>query len=387
MIIPEPSEITVAQVFEAYYDCRKRKRNTASARAFEVDLEANLMGLYEELHAGAWTPAPASVFVVRHPKPREVWAADFRDRIVHHLVYRAIGASFERAFIHDSCACIKGRGTLYAADRLEQHLRRATENWSQPAFLLKADIANFFGSILQDRLFEMLARRVRDTTILDLCRKLVFQDVRRDAIVRSTPRELALVPPRKSLFHAAPGVGLPIGNLSSQFFANVYLDGLDQMIKRRLGMRHYVRYVDDMVIVHPSTATLLDAAEAIRAHLATLGMALAEHKTSVAPVAKGIDFVGHVIRPHRRCGRPKTHRNALRRLDAIPASQFATTCNSYLGLARHAGSRAQIIDLCRTALRRGYRIDRDLTKVVGGTAVRCKPMETNMPDNNIQKET
>ena len=364
MIRPMRSEITVAQVFEAYYDCRRRKRNTASARAFEVNLEANMIALFEELRAGTWVPAPASMFVVRHPKPREVWAADFRDRIVHHLVHRAIGPIFERAFIHDSCACIKGRGTLYAADRLDGHLRSATENWSKPAFYLKADIANFFGSIRQDSLFKMLERRIHDLTMLDLCRKLVFQDVRQDAIVRSTPKELALVSPHKSLLRAAPGVGLPIGNLSSQFFANVYLDGLDQMIKRRLGMRHYVRYVDDMVIVHESPTVLLAAANAIRVHLAEIGMTLAERKTFVAPVEKGIDFVGSIIRPFRRSGRPKTHRNALRRLEDSPKLQFAVRCNSYLGLARHAGSRTQTIELCRVAIRRGFRISRDLTKVV-----------------------
>ena len=210
----------------------------------------------------------------------------------------------------------------------------------------------------------MLERRIHDLTMLDLCRKLVFQDVRQDAIVRSTPKELALVSPHKSLLRAAPGVGLPIGNLSSQFFANVYLDGLDQMIKRRLGMRHYVRYVDDMVIVHESPTVLLAAANAIRVHLAEIGMTLAERKTFVAPVEKGIDFVGSIIRPFRRSGRPKTHRNALRRLEDSPKLQFAVRCNSYLGLARHAGSRTQTIELCRVAIRRGFRISRDLTKVV-----------------------
>lgn len=200
--------------------------------------------------------------------------------------------------------------------------------------------------------------------MLDLCRKLVFQDVRRDAIVRSSPAELALIPPRKSLFHAAAGVGLPIGNLSSQFFANVYLDGVDQMIKRRLGMRHYVRNVDDMAIIHPSPAALLDAAEAIRAQLAQIGMTLAEHKTFVAPAEKGVDFVGHVIRPYRRSGRAKTHRNALRSLEAVPAADLPVRCNSYLGLYRHTGSRAQVIAICRVASRRGLKLDRDLTKVV-----------------------
>ena len=286
MTNPHRTEITVAQLFEAYYDCRLRKRNTSAARAFEVHLEENLMDLFEELRTGRWETSPASVFVVKHPKPREVWAAEFRDRIVHHLVYRAIGPLFERSFIADCCASIKGRGTLYAANRLNDHLRSATENWSKPDFYLKADIQSFFGSIRHDALFALLGRRVRDDTMLDLCRKLVFQDIRKGAIVRSPPADMALVPDYKSLFNAAPGVGLPIGNLSSQFFANVLLDPLDQKIKRQLGMRHYVRYVDDMVIVHSEPKVLLGAADAIREHLAGIGMQLAESKTFVAPVEK-----------------------------------------------------------------------------------------------------
>lgn len=201
-----PSEITVAQLFEAYYDCRRNKRTTDSALAFEIDLEANLLALLDELRAGTWTPAPATVFAITRPKPREVWAAAFRDRIVHHLVYRAIAPLFEPAFIVDSCACIRGRGTLYAARRLTRHLRSATRNWTAPAFVLKADIANFFGSIRHQDLFAMLARRIGDPTMLDLCRKLVFQDVRQGAIRRGIARHLALVPRHKSLFHASSGV-------------------------------------------------------------------------------------------------------------------------------------------------------------------------------------
>jgi len=365
MITRKPSEITVAQLFEAYYDCRRHKRTTRSALAFEVALEDNLMALLAELRAGTWIPAPASVFAITRPKPREVWAAQFRDRIVHHLVYRAIAPLFEPAFIADSCACIKGRGTLYAADRLERHMRSATENWSKPVFLLKADVANFFGSIRHADLFAMLARRVKDPTMLELCRRLVFQDVRRDAIVRGRLEDMARVPPRKSLFQALPGVGLPIGNLSSQFFANVYLDSLDQMIKRRLGMRHYVRYVDDMVLIHAEPRVLLEAAAAIRTHMGGIGLALAEAKTFVAPLAKGIDFVGHVIRPHRRSGRPKTHRVALRRLATMPKADVPASCNSYLGLYRHGGSRAQIAALGRVVVRRGFLLDREMTKIAG----------------------
>ena len=363
MIIQPPSEITVAHLFEAYYECRRHKRTTRSALDFEVALERNLMDLLSELRDGIWWPAPATVFAITRPKPREVWAAQFRDRIVHHLVYRAINPLFEPAFIADSCACIKGRGTLYAAGRLEHHLRSATESWSKPVFVLKADIANFFGSIRHDVLFAMLARRVKDPTMLELCRRLVFQDVRRDAIVQDAAGTLARVPPHKSLFQTPSGIGLPIGNLSSQFFANVYLDPIDQMVKRRLKLR-YVRYVDDMVLVHPEPKVLLAAADAIRAHLAEIGLRLAEHKTFVAPAAKGIDFVGHVIRPHRRSARPKTHRAALARLATMPKEDLPESATSYLGLFLHSGSRAQIAAIGRVAVRRGFRVDRELTKVV-----------------------
>ncbi|BAE49264.1 Retron-type reverse transcriptase [Paramagnetospirillum magneticum AMB-1] len=363
MIIQQPSEITVAQLFEAYYECRRHKRTTRSALAFEVALEANLMQLLTELRAGTWWPAPATVFAITRPKPREVWAAQFRDRIVHHLVYRAINPLFEPAFIADSCACIKGRGTLYAADRLERHLRSVTEGWSKPAYYLKADIANFFGSIRHDVLFAMLARRIADPTMLELCRRLVFQDVRQGAIVQDAAGTLARVPSHKSLFQTPAGIGLPIGNLSSQFFANVYLDPVDQMVKRRLKLR-YVRYVDDMVIVHQDPKVLLAAADAIRAHLSGLGLHLAESKTFVAPVEKGVDFVGHVIRPHRRSARPKTHRVALARISTMPKAEVPDSATSYLGLFRHSGSRAQIAAVARVAVRRGFRVDRELTKVV-----------------------
>lgn len=133
--------------------------------------------------------------------------------------------------------------------------------------------------------------------------------------------------------------------------------------RQGLGMRHYVRYVDDMVIVHPEPKALLAAADVIREHLAGIGMQLAESKTFVAPVEKGVDFVGHVLRPHRRAGRAKTHRNAVRRVMAAPIGDLAVCCNSYLGLYRHVGSRAQREEICRAGQLRGLRFDRGLTKV------------------------
>lgn len=135
------TEPSFAELVAAYFACRRTKRNSASALAFEQDLERNLVVLHEELRAGAYRPGPSICFVVTRPRPREVWAAGFRDRIVHHLLYRAIAPRFEAAFIADSCACIAGRGTLYAAQRLEHHVRGASHNWSRPAWYLKCDAA------------------------------------------------------------------------------------------------------------------------------------------------------------------------------------------------------------------------------------------------------
>jgi RNA-directed DNA polymerase len=142
-----PAPFSFDELVQAYFDCRKNKRNSRSALEFEQDLERNLIKLRDDLLNGTYTIGQSICFVITHPKPREVWAATFRDRIVHHLTYNHIAPGIEAQFIADSCACIKGRGTLYAAQRLEHKIRSATQNWSVDCHYLKCDLANFFVSI------------------------------------------------------------------------------------------------------------------------------------------------------------------------------------------------------------------------------------------------
>lgn len=143
----------------AYYDCRENKRTSASALRFEQNLERNLIELHEELESGTYRPGPSICFAISRPRPREVWAAQFRDRIVHHLVYNQIADRFHRRFIADSCACIPGRGTLYGATRLEAMVRSQTQNWSRKGYYLKVDLANFFVSIDKRVLWPLLVDR------------------------------------------------------------------------------------------------------------------------------------------------------------------------------------------------------------------------------------
>lgn len=359
------ADFSFEELVVAYFDCRRNKRNTASAIAFEQDLERNLVQLYEELQACAYRPGRSICFVITRPKPREVWAADFRDRIVHHLLYNRIAPRFYAVFIVDSCACIPGRGTLYAAQRLEAKVRSITQNWSRPAWYLKCDLANFFVSIDKNILREHLARRVTEPWWLWLTDTILFHDPRENAIVQSAPQRLALIPPHKSLFNQPAGKGLPIGNLSSQFFANVYLDVLDQYAKHRLRARHYIRYVDDFVLLHESPQWLNEAHAAIEAFLPEkLAALLNPTKTILQPVHRGIDFVGQVVKPWRRTLRRRTFNATLHRTREISPDTLFETANSYFGLLRQAThSHTDRVHLARILRRRGYAVNGGLTKI------------------------
>lgn len=358
---PFPFEALV----QAYLDCRANKRNTSSALKFEQALEANLWALYQRLLDGSYLPGRCICFVNLRPKPREVWAAQFPDRIVHHLLYNHIAERFHAGFVAGSCACIPGRGTLYAAQRLEHDVRSVTQNWSRPAYYLKMDMANFFVAIDKQILFAQLAKRVHEPFWLYLARTILFHDPRADVELRGSPAKLALVPSYKSLFNAPADTGLPIGNLSSQFFANVHLDAMDQRIKHQLKARHYVRYVDDFIILHESPQWLNQARADIEAWLPEhLGTRINPRKTILQPLERGVDIVGHVIKPWRRTTRARTLATALSRLANMPTEDLFAAGNSYLGLLRQAShSHTDQVRLARLLRRRGHVVDGSLNKI------------------------
>ncbi|TDR82154.1 retron-type reverse transcriptase [Paludibacterium purpuratum] len=348
---------------QAYFDCRKSKRNSRSALAFEIELERNLIELYDELMEGRYQPGNSICFVITRPKPREVWAAQFRDRIIHHLLYNHVSERFHRSFIADSCACIPGRGTSYCAERLEGHIRSITSNWSQPAYYLKGDLANFFVSIDKRVVLDRLARKIHEPWWMALAEQTLMHDPRKGVEVRGDPALFDLVPPHKRLTNADADHGLPIGNLSSQFFANVLLDGLDQFVKHRLKCR-YVRYVDDFVLLHESPQWLHKARLQIEEKLAALGLQLNPRKTFIQPIYRGVDMVGQVIKPWRRETRRRTYRQAIRRTVGVPAENLFETANSYFGLLRQASASHR--DRCRLAnalRRRGQSINLGITQI------------------------
>jgi len=358
------ADFSFEELVVAYLDCRKNKRNTHTAVAFEQDLERNLSRLHSDLVDESYTPGRSICFIVTRPKAREVWAADFRDRIVHHLLYNRIAPRFYASFIADTCACIPGRGTLFAAQRLEAKIRSITQNWTRPAWYLKCDIANFFVSIDKRVVREQLAARVTESWWMALAETVLFHDPRPGASIQSTPALMARVPPHKSLLNQVENLGLPIGNLSSQFFANVYLDALDQHCKHRVRALHYIRYVDDFILLHESPQWLNTAHADIEAFLPReLGVRLNPSKTILQPVDRGVDFVGHVIKPHSRTVRRRTVRVAIERISRMEGEDLYRSANSYFGLLRQSPQshtdRARLGNVLRS---RGRSINKQFTQ-------------------------
>jgi hypothetical protein len=310
-----PCDITFDEVVTAYFDCRKNKRNSESAIEFEIDLENNLQSLYTDLRSGTYAIGESVCFVVKKPRVREIWAAGFRDRVVHHLIYNRIGPKFNRSFLADSCACIPGRGTMYGAQRLEKHIRSYTNNWQHDYFYLKCDLSNFFVSIDKSVLWSLLEPKVSIEWLSDLVYMVLHHDPRTNVVFNSSEEDFEKVPDRKKLLLAKAGFGLPIGNLTSQFFANVLMDYFDKFVKHVLKVEKYIRYVDDFVILGKSTKELKNIELQVSDFLQKMNLELNPRKTILQPIKRGVSFVGQTIYPFRRVPLNKTVNKIFSQID------------------------------------------------------------------------
>ncbi len=290
------SVFTFQNVHRAWLECRRNKRFRPDAIRFEMNAEENIHCLATELAERSYHPSTSHCFAAIRPKLREIFAADFRDRVIHHLLVRHLEPLWEPVFIFDSHASRRKRGIHLAVKRLGGFLRKATGNGTRPAFYLQLDIKNFFMSMDRDILFDFVQNRCRDEEILWLARVLIYHDPTLDFSIGSPMRLLESIPRHKSLFGMAPNKGLPIGNLTSQFFANIYLNGLDQFIKHVLKCRYYMRYVDDLVLVADSREVCRGWREGIRGYLGGKLKLELRDEGKIRPAANGIDFLGYIAR-------------------------------------------------------------------------------------------
>ena len=352
----------LTDIFKAYYDARSNKRNTYSQVRFERKLSFNLNALYEEVRGRSYRPERSMCFIIRDPVQREVFAASFRDRIIHHYLYNQLEPVFEPAFIYDSYSCRKGKGTLFGIERLEHHIRSCSENYHRQCFALKLDIEGYFMNMDRNLLFNMLLSRIDSLasggrlpsgfdydTVLFLLRQVVFLDPTKGCRIKGSLSDWRGLPDSKSLFKSAPGCGLPIGNLTSQLFSNVYLNELDQYVKRNLGFRHYGRYVDDFFIIDDSRQRLVDAVPLVAEFLhRRLHLNLNYRKVKIIPVECGVPFLGAVVSPDgRHLSRRSIRRIERRRMDSLCCERnpFALQAimNSYSGYLGHFNVNLSVI--------------------------------------------
>jgi len=287
-----------SNLYQAYLACRKRKRNTLNALEFESCLLDNLDYLSESLRGGGYRPSRSLCFVVTRPKLREVFSADFKDRVVRHLWVPRLEKIYEPKFIHDSYCCRKNKGTHKAVKRLQSFMQKTSKNGKQKAWFLQMDIKSFFMSIDKEILLGLLNKQVEDPVLLGLCRQNISHDPTVDHLFKGQKSLLAKVPAHKSLLKVSKGKGLPIGNLSSQFFANLYLNELDQWVKHSLKAKFYLRYMDDFILLSPSQEQLLLYKTKIIEFVQNRLALECKSDWTLSPVSQGADFLGYIIRPN-----------------------------------------------------------------------------------------
>lgn len=300
----------LAELFLSYWSARSNKRNTQSQVRFERNLVANLLALYHDIASGRYRVGRSMCFIVERPVKREIFAASFRDRIVHHLLFRWLSPVFEPLLIHDAYSCRKGKGTLFGIRRLEHHIRSVSRNFTEPCWILKLDIEGYFMHIDRARLYDIISsvllakglhRESQFKTMDFLLRQVVFNDPTRNCYVKGSRSDWSGLPDSKSMFHAREGCGLPIGNLTSQLFSNIYLNEFDQFVKRELKCKHYGRYVDDFYVVSSDRTWLLGLIPGMSEFLSrNLLLHIHPRKLFLQRQESGIPFLGVVLKSGRR---------------------------------------------------------------------------------------
>ena len=281
-----PQVVSFDNLLLAYRKARRGKGRSPEVARFALNLEKELFALQRELQDHAYRPGAYRLFRIYERKPRIIAAAPFRDRVVHHAVMNLIEPALDRSFIHDSYACRRGKGVHAAVDRYQAWARRK-------AYALKMDVARYFPSIDHRILKSKLHRRIKDARVLALLERIIDTSPEIETAPVYFLGDDLLTPLERPR-------GIPIGNLTSQFLANLYLDDLDHLMKQDLKLEAYLRYVDDMVALDDDKARLAEVRAAIRERLAAESLLLHPRKAHINPTTDGLNLLGYLVFPNHR---------------------------------------------------------------------------------------
>ncbi len=326
-----PELVSFRNLLHAAQQAGRGKRGLANVARFRFDLENQLCRIQDDLISQSYEPGPYHTFEICEPKRRLISAAPFRDRVIHHALCNVLEPIFERCFLFDSYACRKGKGTHAAVDRFQSFAR-------QHRYVLKCDVQKFFPSVDHELLKGLLARKIKDHDVLWLIDRIIDSSNPQDPVLRWYPGDGLLTPSERRR-------GMPIGNQTSQFFANVFLNPFDHFIRETIRVPGYVRYCDDFAIFGDDKAWLADVRERCRQFLRSLRLTLHPAKSVVSRTQDGCQFLGYRVFPRRR-RLPRTNLVKFRRRLRIMQRDFAAgfiDCSairrrlvSWIGHALHA---------------------------------------------------
>ena len=334
-------------LYEAYYSCRKNKGRKPSAVQFGWNYEREIEQLAHELLNASYRPTTSIRFGVTRPKDREVFAANFRDRVVHHLLMNKFGKLLDAEMIDDSFNCRKEKGAFRAVKKLEDEIKRISRNYTVPTYVLSGDVEGFFNSIDKAKLWQMIERTIRDKYIGDdiewwlrLFKIVMMHRPELDCVIRGDKKVLDRLPDNKTIARGDGTHGVPIGNLPSQICGNFYRTPFDVMMKEELGPEgFYCVFVDDFRAVSTDKHLLERLAVKARRFLKDyLGLNMHRRKFSVTEVRKGVSFVGAVIKPWGVYTGNRTVNNAFEVFckDTKNVNRQLQRYNSYMGYLIHS---------------------------------------------------
>jgi len=305
--------ISLENLLEAWKEFVKGKRKRKDVQEFELNLMANIIWLHNDLAKFKYKHGDYEFFKISDPKPRNIHKASVRDRLLHRAIYRKLYPFFDRTFVADSFSCRLGKGTHRALNRFRYFVYKVSKNNTKSCWVLKCDIKKFFASINHEILLKILAEYIQDKNIFWLLNKII-----------------------SSFYSFSPGIGLPLGNLTSQLFANIYLNNFDQFARHKLKTKFYIRYCDDFIIFSKSKEMFKDLLFKISQFLNNnLKLNLHYDKIFIKTLVSGVDFLGWVHFVDHRVLRTSTKKRMIKRIGENPTRE---TINSYLGLLKHGNT-------------------------------------------------
>lgn len=317
--------ISIENLYNAWNEFKKGKRHKSDVQVFEFHLEDNLFKLHWMLKNGYYKHGTYQKFNINDPKLRVIHKASVQDRIVHHAIFKILYPLFDQTFIFDSYSCRVDKGTHKAVKRLELFAKNVSRDYQQPCFVLKCDISKFFNSIDHEILKTIISKKLDDQKAMKLINNIIDS------------------------YHTDNGKGVPLGNLTSQLFANIYMNKFDQHVKHKLKERKYIRYTDDFVIISNSEKHLLNLIPKIKFFLNhELQLALHPRKVEIRKLSQGIDFLGYVILPHHKLLRTKSKKRMYRKIKTkcmqykeleIDQISLDQSIQSYYGMLTHCSSK------------------------------------------------